>query len=121
MPALICAFSASEGNTTTRPPGMVKVLALEADSVCDITFYLSLIGLTQADDPVHITTNDVDNTVQTLPNKCIASYSCLTIVASGVFHFFIEVRTSPRAREAPSPQQIEQGPRHDFGRAAQVF
>ena len=44
MPALICASSALVGKTTTRPPGMVKVLALELNGVFDITFYLSLIS-----------------------------------------------------------------------------
>ena len=45
MPALICASSALVGKTTTRPPGIVKVLALEFNGVFDITFYLSLIRL----------------------------------------------------------------------------
>jgi len=64
---------------------MVKVLALELNGVFDITFYLSLIGLAQSDNSEHITTNDIHNTIKTLPHKSIASHAGLFVVAPGIF------------------------------------
>ena len=68
MPALICASSALVGKTTTRPPGMVKVLTLEFNGVFDITFYLSLIGLAPGDLPPINRTSHISKKSITLEN-----------------------------------------------------